>query len=92
MRLGSFVTTPTSWPITKDSALSAQFQTGTPLFKVALQWLREDKAYREELENQGLRKTRGRRIEVLFITFIFRSVSKLSHQAVPSDSETFYRK
>ncbi|XP_006460079.1 hypothetical protein AGABI2DRAFT_191849 [Agaricus bisporus var. bisporus H97] len=75
MRLGSFVTPPTSWPITKDSALSAQFQAGTPLFEVALQWLREDKAYRKELENQGLRKTRGRRIE-----------------AVPSDSETFYRK
>lgn len=65
MRLGSLVTEPTSWPITKDSALAAHFPVGTPLFKVALQWLRDDKAYREELENQGLRKTRGRRIEVL---------------------------
>jgi CCR4-NOT complex subunit CAF16 len=65
MRLGSFVTPPTPWPVIKDSALAAQFPLGTPLFKVALQWLREDKAYREKLENQGLRKTRGRRIEVL---------------------------
>lgn len=66
MRLGSFVTEPSTWPITQESVLAAQFPPATPLFKVALQWLREDKAHREAMEKQGLKKTRGaRRNEVL---------------------------
>jgi len=76
MRFGSFVTEPSSWPITKDSALAAQFPPTTSLFNVALQWLKEDKHYRQQLEKQGVKKTRGAR----------------RNETVPSDSETFYRK
>lgn len=61
MRFGSFVTGPSTWPITQESALAAQFPPATSLFQVALRWLKEDKAHREELEKQGLRKTRGAR-------------------------------
>lgn len=77
MRLGSFVTEPSPWPITQDSVLAARFPPATTtLFKVALEWLREDRLYREALEKQGIKKTRGAR----------------RNQIVPSDSETFYRK
>ncbi|KAF9451702.1 ABC transporter [Macrolepiota fuliginosa MF-IS2] len=76
MRFGSFVTQPSTWPITQESALAAQFPPATLLFKVALQWLKDDKAHREDLEKQGLKRTRGAR----------------RNETVPSDSETFYRK
>ncbi|KAF5363676.1 hypothetical protein D9756_000647 [Leucocoprinus leucothites] len=61
MRFGTFVTEPSAWPITQESSLAAQFPPATTLFTVALQWLREDKAYREALEKQGFKKTRGAR-------------------------------
>jgi CCR4-NOT complex subunit CAF16 len=57
MRLGSFVTDPTLWP------LSTADDVGTPdrtLFRTALQWLREDREHRRELEKGG-RKIRGAR-------------------------------
>ena len=67
MRLGSLVTEPSPWPITQESVLAAQFPPATTLFKVALQWLRKDKDYREALEKQGIKKTRGaRRNEVIY--------------------------
>lgn len=60
MRLGSFVTPPTSWPITPTSSLFSQFLQSTTLYNVALQWLKEDRDHRRELEGQG-KKTRGAR-------------------------------
>ncbi|TFK43554.1 P-loop containing nucleoside triphosphate hydrolase protein [Crucibulum laeve] len=75
MRFGSFVTEPTSWPITSSSPLAAQFAPATTLYSVALQWLKEDRDHRRRLEKEG-RKTRGARRD----------------QAVPTDSETFYKK
>ncbi len=62
MRFGSFVTEPSSWPITDESALATQFPPTTSLFNVALQWLKEDKHYRQELEKQGIKRARGVRI------------------------------
>ncbi len=60
MHLGSMVTPPSPWPIVPESPLSAQFTPSTPLYSVALQWLREDRDKRRELERHGL-KTRGAR-------------------------------
>ncbi|KAK7061706.1 putative ABC transporter ATP-binding protein C20G4.01 [Favolaschia claudopus] len=59
MSFGRLVTAPSAWPITADSPLHAQFGSST-LYTVALQWLKEDREYRRELENQG-RKLRGAR-------------------------------
>ncbi|KAF7789445.1 hypothetical protein EIP86_000390 [Pleurotus ostreatoroseus] len=56
MCLGSFVTLPTPWP-------SKELIAGGPntqLYSIALQWLREDRAHRQELEKNG-RKVRGAR-------------------------------
>jgi CCR4-NOT complex subunit CAF16 len=54
MRLGSFVMDPTPWlPSPIDNK-------GGALFRTALQWLREDREHRRELEKAG-RKTRGAR-------------------------------
>lgn len=58
MRFGSFATEPTAWP----SGFTNGPQTPT-LYNTALQWLREDREYRRELEKQG-RKSRGARDEV----------------------------
>jgi len=57
MRFGSFVQEPTSWP----SGFADGHQAPT-LYNTALQWLREDREYRRELETQG-RKGRGARSE-----------------------------
>ncbi|KAF8639728.1 hypothetical protein AX17_000990 [Amanita inopinata Kibby_2008] len=75
MRLGSMVTSPSPWPILPASPLSVKFAPSTPLYNVALCWLREDRDHRRELEKSG-RKSRGARRDL----------------AVPSDSETFYKK
>ncbi|KIP10393.1 hypothetical protein PHLGIDRAFT_101292 [Phlebiopsis gigantea 11061_1 CR5-6] len=56
MRLGSFVTLPTSWPFEDFSVAGPN----TQLYGVALQWLREDRDFRRELEKKG-RKVRGAR-------------------------------
>ncbi|KAJ7283678.1 P-loop containing nucleoside triphosphate hydrolase protein [Mycena rebaudengoi] len=74
MSFGRLVTPPSAWPLVSGSALSTQFGSST-LYNVALQWLKEDREYRRELEKNG-RKLRGARRD----------------QAVPSDSETFYKK
>ncbi|KAJ6515913.1 P-loop containing nucleoside triphosphate hydrolase protein [Mycena sanguinolenta] len=75
MSFGRLVTPPTAWPIRADSPLSAQFGSSATLYNVAIQWLKEDREHRRELERNG-RKVRGARRD----------------EAVPSDSETFYRK
>ncbi|KAH9482980.1 ABC transporter domain-containing protein C20G4.01 [Psilocybe cubensis] len=72
MRYGSFVTLPT--PYNPNPSLGTS-STST-LYNLALQWLKEDRDYRRELERNGQQITRGARRD----------------QAVPSDSETFYRK
>ncbi|KAI0065921.1 P-loop containing nucleoside triphosphate hydrolase protein [Artomyces pyxidatus] len=64
MRLGSFATPPTPWPpVQGDPVLKQAVEVSShSLYKVALQWLREDRLYRRELEKNG-RKTRGARRE-----------------------------
>ncbi|KAJ6599089.1 P-loop containing nucleoside triphosphate hydrolase protein [Mycena vulgaris] len=57
MAFGRLVTAPTQWPLVPGSALSAQFGSAT-LYNVALQWLKEDREFRRELEKKG-RKMRG---------------------------------
>ncbi|KAI0686505.1 P-loop containing nucleoside triphosphate hydrolase protein [Cytidiella melzeri] len=56
MRLGAFVTEPTSWPFHE----AAQAGHASQLYRVALQWLREDREHRRKLEQSG-RKQRGAR-------------------------------
>ncbi|GJE87491.1 P-loop containing nucleoside triphosphate hydrolase protein [Phanerochaete sordida] len=56
MRFGSFVTLPTAWPFAEVDANGPN----TQLYSVALQWLKEDRSFRKELEKQG-RKIRGPR-------------------------------
>ncbi|KAF9481957.1 P-loop containing nucleoside triphosphate hydrolase protein [Pholiota conissans] len=75
MRFGSFVTPPTQWPLPGSSASSPTPST-TPLYNVALQWLKQDREFNRELVRQGKKVPRGAR----------------RNEAVPSDSETFYRK
>jgi len=60
MGFGSFISPPVAWPITAHSPLVVQFAPATTLYTVALQWLKEDRDHRRELEKQG-RKTRGAR-------------------------------
>jgi CCR4-NOT complex subunit CAF16 len=55
MRLGSFVTDPTPWLPSPIGNVGAPDRT---LFRTALQWLREDREHRRELEKAG-RKSRG---------------------------------
>ena len=60
MRLGSFLTEPTPWPF-----------DNTTVYHMALQWLKEDRDHRRELEKQG-RKPRGARRDVRY-AFLIRS-------------------
>ncbi|KAF9222029.1 P-loop containing nucleoside triphosphate hydrolase protein [Gyrodon lividus] len=53
MRLGSFLTEPAPWPFA-----SSQILKSVTLYNTALQWLKEDREHRRELEKQG-RKSRG---------------------------------
>ncbi|KAH7914315.1 P-loop containing nucleoside triphosphate hydrolase protein [Hygrophoropsis aurantiaca] len=55
MRLGYFVTQPTTWPMGPTGVLQPM-----SLYNTALQWLKEDRDHRRELEKQG-RKARGPR-------------------------------
>ncbi|KAJ7781257.1 P-loop containing nucleoside triphosphate hydrolase protein [Mycena metata] len=59
MSFGRLVTAPSPWPLTPESPLSTQYGSST-LYQIALQWLREDREYRRDLEKQG-RKLRGAR-------------------------------
>lgn len=93
MRFGSFVTEPTSWPLDTASSSVSNAANKSTLYHVALQWLTEDRNHRRELEKQG-RKVRGARREevsaVGYRCFIAENFNK-NQQAVPSDSEKFYR-
>ena len=51
MRLGSFVTPPTPWPMEKALVPAVN----TQLYTIALQWLREDRTHRHELEKPSPR-------------------------------------
>jgi CCR4-NOT complex subunit CAF16 len=97
MRFGAFVTEPTSWPL-PESTLSgdgsvARVNGSSTLYSVALHWLRDDREYRKKLEESGM-KTRGaKRDQVRCRSLISVCFTTLTgRQAVPSDSETFYRK
>lgn len=70
MHLGTFLMEPTAWPFTSGTIGGTSVDLGpTPtLYKVALQWLREDRDRRRALEVQG-RKRRGARIETVSISF-----------------------
>ena len=56
MRLGAFVKEPCPWPFADTAKVGRDSQ----LYNVALQWLREDREHRRELEKAG-RKIRGAR-------------------------------
>ncbi|KIL70084.1 hypothetical protein M378DRAFT_68144 [Amanita muscaria Koide BX008] len=60
MHLGSLVTPPSSWPVLPGSPLNIIFPPYTPLYSVALQWLKEDREKRRNLERIN-GKTRGAR-------------------------------
>ena len=57
MRLGSFATLPTPWPFASGAEVVG---SNTQLYNVALQWLKDDREHRKELEKNG-RKLRGAR-------------------------------
>ncbi|KAF8897509.1 P-loop containing nucleoside triphosphate hydrolase protein [Infundibulicybe gibba] len=59
MRFGEFVTEPTPWPLPDSGVMTIKTQTSA-LYNVALQWLKEDRDHRRQLEKEG-RKTRGAR-------------------------------
>ncbi|PCH40779.1 nucleoside triphosphate hydrolase protein [Wolfiporia cocos MD-104 SS10] len=63
MHLGTFLSQPTPWPLSTGVAsqvVSVDLGPSPTLYSLALQWLREDRERRRELEKQG-RKTRGAR-------------------------------
>jgi CCR4-NOT complex subunit CAF16 len=57
MRFGTLVESPTHWPISNSSA---QFSASSSLHSIALSWLKDDRAYQQGHEKQGM-KTRGAR-------------------------------
>ena len=72
MRLGTFVKKPTPWSraTAEESLDNIAGGLDRTLFKIALQWLREDREHRRELEKDG-RKTRGaRRGQVRTLIFV----------------------
>lgn len=64
MRLGSFSTEPTPW-----SFNASETNNSLVLYHVALQWLKEDRDHRRELEKQGY-KSRGARRDVGSDSFV----------------------
>jgi len=67
MHLGTFLSQPTPWPLTPGAAsqsLSVDLGPNPSLYKVALQWLKEDRDRRRILEGQG-RKSRGARTDTV---------------------------
>lgn len=91
MRNGSFVVEPTSWPISEPSfaqIVSAAHDDGVPeaeidfkkagstLHSVAILWLAQDRRLRAKEEKEGKREKKRG--------------ARIA--AVPTDSETFYRK
>lgn len=68
MRFGSFVTNPTPWPLLPVEGTAAGPDSQS-LYAVALQWLRDDRKVRTELEKAG-RKVRGARRDQVCTHFI----------------------
>ena len=62
MRFGSFAMNATPWPLPSiiSHLNNSERAPDTTLFQIALQWLREDRELRQELEKAG-RKIRGPR-------------------------------
>ncbi len=62
MRLGTFAKKPRPWSraLAEQSLDNIAGGLDQTLFKIALEWLREDREHRRELEKAG-RKTRGAR-------------------------------
>ncbi|KAF4602412.1 CCR4-NOT regulatory complex component [Pleurotus pulmonarius] len=58
MRFGSFVTPPTPWPIADTPTRPG---TSSALYSVALEWIREDREHRRQLEKEGMKKRGARR-------------------------------
>ena len=69
MRLGSFVMDPTPWPPSPVDNAGVQTADGA-LFRTALQWLREDRQHRRELEKGG-RKTRGAKRDQVRVAVVY---------------------
>lgn len=93
MRLGRFVTLPAPWETLQQTASGRTSR----LYSIALQWLKEDREYRRELEKQG-RKRRGAQSQGPEASY-FGSIETVQSGSndvvftqVPSDSETFYSK
>lgn len=91
MRLGRFVTLPSPWDSLKDVASGNKSR----LYSVALQWLKEDRDHRRELEKSGRKRRGAQNQEVLY----FRPIMSVRlpyaehwFAQVPTDSETFYSK
>lgn len=67
MHLGTFLAQPTPWPITPDvlsKAVTVDLGPSPTLYALALQWLREDRERRRELEKQGRKKRGAKTAEV----------------------------
>lgn len=60
MRFGSFVVEPTPWEVSETSSTTQDLKVSSALYHVALQWLKEDRDHRRDLEKQG-KKSRGAR-------------------------------
>lgn len=77
MRFGQFVSQPTPWLQDKTQSNLPPPASGSTLHALALQWLKEDRAFRQQEETSGrLSKTRGAKPDT----------------GVPTNSETFYKK
>ena len=67
MHLGTFLAQPTPWPLTPDvlaNAVTVDLGSNPTLYALALQWLREDRERRRELEKQGRKKRGAKSVEV----------------------------
>jgi CCR4-NOT complex subunit CAF16 len=77
MRFGSFVSQPTPWLQNQTQPGLPPPSSGSNLHALALQWLKEDRAFRQQEEAAGrLSKTRGAKED----------------NGIPTDSEAFYKK
>ncbi|KAG9104896.1 CCR4-NOT regulatory complex component [Ceratobasidium sp. 370] len=77
MRFGSFVSQPTPWLQDQTQAERSPTSSGSTLHALALQWLKEDRTFRQQEEAAGrLSKSRGAKEDT----------------GVPTDSEVFYKK
>ena len=91
MRSGTFVTPPTLWPTPTGITISKHdAQMATLLYRVALDWMRDDRDHRCELERQGKKRRGARAGKVKLEIFLCPRLTLV--QGVPTDSETFYKK